>query len=112
MPEDSFKEFVLDQLAALPEVRAKAMFGAHGMYSGENFFAIAHETLNQRQAAAIDQLHAYFIKCHAVAETLDHGLRLARIGQIKGYNETVAGGDYFGHDGSRNWFLQDGIWST
>jgi DNA transformation protein len=40
MSEDSFKEFVLDQLHALPELRAKAMFGAHGLYSGENFFGI------------------------------------------------------------------------
>jgi DNA transformation protein and related proteins len=43
MPDDSFKEFVLDQLSALPDVRAKAMFGAHGLYSGENFFAILDE---------------------------------------------------------------------
>jgi DNA transformation protein len=40
MPDDSFKEFVLDQLSALPEVRAKAMFGAHGIYSGDKFFGI------------------------------------------------------------------------
>ena len=40
MPDDSFKEFVLDQLGALPELRARAMFGAHGLYSGENFFGI------------------------------------------------------------------------
>jgi hypothetical protein len=40
MPDGSFKEFVLDQLGALPDVRAKAMFGAHGLYAGENFFAI------------------------------------------------------------------------
>jgi len=43
MPDDSFKEFVLDQLSALPEVRARAMFGAHGLYSGENFFGILDE---------------------------------------------------------------------
>jgi DNA transformation protein len=43
MPDDSFKEFVLDQLSALPDVRAKAMFGAHGIYSGEKFFAILDE---------------------------------------------------------------------
>ena len=43
MPDDSFKEFVLDQLGALPDVRAKAMFGAHGLYSGENFFGILDE---------------------------------------------------------------------
>ena len=40
MPEDSFKEFVLDQLHALPELRAKAMFGAHGLYAAEIFFGI------------------------------------------------------------------------
>ena len=41
--DDSFKEFVLDQLSALPEVRARAMFGAHGLYSGESFFGILDE---------------------------------------------------------------------
>jgi DNA transformation protein len=40
MADDSFKEFVLDQLSALPEVRAKAMFGGHGLYCGEKFFGI------------------------------------------------------------------------
>lgn len=43
MPKDSFKEFVLDQLRALPDLRAKAMFGAHGIYSGEKFFGILDE---------------------------------------------------------------------
>ena len=43
MPDNSFKEFVLDQLGALPEVRARAMFGADGLYSGENFFGILDE---------------------------------------------------------------------
>ena len=43
MPDDSFKSFVLDQLGALPELRARAMFGAHGLYSGEHFFGILDE---------------------------------------------------------------------
>jgi DNA transformation protein len=43
LPDDSFKEFVLDQLSALPDVRAKAMFGAHGLYQGEHFFGILDE---------------------------------------------------------------------
>jgi DNA transformation protein len=43
MPDDSFKEFVLDQLSALPELRTRAMFGAHGLYSGEKFFGILDE---------------------------------------------------------------------
>jgi DNA transformation protein len=43
MPDDSFKEYVLDQLSALPDVRARAMFGAHGLYQGAHFFAILDE---------------------------------------------------------------------
>ena len=43
MPDDSFKEFVLDQLRALPDVRARAMFGAHGLYQDEHFFGILDE---------------------------------------------------------------------
>ena len=43
MADDSFKEFVLDQLSALPEVRSRAMFGAHGLYAGEHFFGIVDE---------------------------------------------------------------------
>ena len=43
MGDDSFKEFVLDQLSALPDLRAKAMFGAHGIYSGAHFFGILDE---------------------------------------------------------------------
>jgi len=43
MPDDAFKEFVLDQLSTLPDVRARAMFGAHGLYQGERFFGILDE---------------------------------------------------------------------
>ena len=43
MADDSFNEFVLDQLGALPDLRAKAMFGAHGLYCGEKFFGILDE---------------------------------------------------------------------
>jgi DNA transformation protein len=43
MADESFKEFVLDQLSALPELRAKAMFGTHGLYQADRFFAIMDE---------------------------------------------------------------------
>jgi len=43
MPDDTFKEFVLDPLGALPELRARAMFGAHGLYAGDRFFGILDE---------------------------------------------------------------------
>ena len=35
-----FRDFVLDQLARVPELRSKRMFGGVGLYSGELFFAI------------------------------------------------------------------------
>ena len=40
MADDSFKHYVLDQLSALPELRAKAMFGGVGLYQAERFFGI------------------------------------------------------------------------
>lgn len=43
MIDHSFKDFVLDQLSALPDLRARAMFGAHGLYQGEHFFGILDE---------------------------------------------------------------------
>jgi DNA transformation protein and related proteins len=43
MADESFMEFVLDQLSALPDVRARAMFGARGLYCGGKFFAIMDE---------------------------------------------------------------------
>ena len=35
-----FREFVLDQLVRVPQLRAKAMFGGVGLYSGDAFFGI------------------------------------------------------------------------
>jgi DNA transformation protein len=36
----SFREFVLDQLAALPRLRDRSMFGGVGLYAGDVFFGI------------------------------------------------------------------------
>jgi len=41
--DDTFTSFVLDQLAGLGDVRAKAMFGGHGLYRGETFFGIVYK---------------------------------------------------------------------
>ncbi|MCM8794922.1 MAG: TfoX/Sxy family protein [Candidatus Omnitrophica bacterium] len=43
MKTDSFKDFVMDQLQRMPGVRAKAMFGGHGLYNGNNFFGIIYK---------------------------------------------------------------------
>ncbi len=41
--DDSFLAFVCDQLGGLQGVTSRAMFGAHGLYSGGVFFAIVHD---------------------------------------------------------------------
>jgi DNA transformation protein and related proteins len=41
--DDSFKEFVLDQLKELPGVTSRAMFGGYGVYQAEGFFGIIHQ---------------------------------------------------------------------
>ena len=41
MQQDSFKDFVLDQLTGL-SVTAKRMFGGYGLHRGETFFGILH----------------------------------------------------------------------
>jgi DNA transformation protein len=35
-----FRDFVLDQLARVPDLRSRRMFGGVGLYSGERFFGI------------------------------------------------------------------------
>ncbi len=42
MPQDSFKDFVLDQLQGLHDLSARPMFGGHGLYSGARFFGIVY----------------------------------------------------------------------
>ena len=43
MRHDSFKDYVLDQLDALPELTSKAMFGGHGLYQRDTFFGIIYK---------------------------------------------------------------------
>ena len=43
MRNDSFKDFVLDQLSDLRGLSCRAMFGGHGLYRGEVFFGIIHK---------------------------------------------------------------------
>lgn len=40
---DGFKDFVLDQLSGLHQVRCRAMFGGHGLYCRAAFFGIIHK---------------------------------------------------------------------
>lgn len=37
---DSFGDFIMDQLAAMPALTSRAMFGGRGLYSEEVFFGI------------------------------------------------------------------------
>ena len=41
--DESFAEFVLDQLRELDAVEARRMFGGFGLYQDETFFGIVHK---------------------------------------------------------------------
>ena len=43
MVTDSFRDFILEQLAALDGLRCKRMFGGYGLYCGEQFFGIVFD---------------------------------------------------------------------
>ena len=43
MKQDSFKEFVLDQLTGMEPVTCRAMFGGFGLYHHDVFFGILHK---------------------------------------------------------------------
>lgn len=43
MKDDSFKDFVLDQLSELHGITCRAMFGGYGVYQGDVFFGIIHK---------------------------------------------------------------------
>ena len=43
MSTDSFRDFVLEQLAGLADLRCKRMFGGHGLYFSEAFFGIVFD---------------------------------------------------------------------
>lgn len=41
--EDSYRDFVLDQLRSLEGLRCRSMFGGYGLYLGAAFFGILHD---------------------------------------------------------------------
>ena len=41
--DESFKDFVLDQLVRMDDVEARRMFGGFGLYQDETFFGIVHK---------------------------------------------------------------------
>ena len=43
LKSDSFKAFILDQLADLPGLTCRAMFGGYGLYQKATFFGIIHK---------------------------------------------------------------------
>ena len=43
MKDQTFVGFILDQLNGLAGVRTRGMFGGHGIYRGEDFFAIVYQ---------------------------------------------------------------------
>lgn len=43
MQNDTFKDFVLDQLREMPELTGRSMFGGYGLYHRASFFGIIHK---------------------------------------------------------------------
>jgi DNA transformation protein len=41
--DESFKDFVLDQLVGMDDVEARRLFGGHGLYRDATFFGIVHK---------------------------------------------------------------------
>lgn len=41
--DESFKDFILDQLVGLDDVQARRMFGGFGLYQDDTFFGIVHK---------------------------------------------------------------------
>ena len=41
--DESFKDFILDQLSEVDGVEARRMFGGYGLYQDETFFGIVHK---------------------------------------------------------------------
>lgn len=66
MPPKSggFKDFMLDQLADLRGITARAMFGGYGLYQHTTFFGIIHKG------------RLYFkVTTTSVSRYLDHGMK-------------------------------------
>ena len=57
MTDQSFLEFVRGQLAPLGAVRVKRMFGGHGVYLGDAFFAIVHKGRLYFRTDPADRVH-------------------------------------------------------
>lgn len=52
-PDPEFPAWVCEQLADLPALKSRPMFGAHGLYSGDTFFGLVwHGTLYFRTSPA------------------------------------------------------------
>jgi len=43
MKEDTYRDFVLDQLRSLKDVTCRSMFGGYGLYRGDDFFGILYD---------------------------------------------------------------------
>ena len=61
---DPFCEYVLDQLRGLPSVRARRMFGGHGLYAADCFFGIVHA---ERLYLKTDEVSRAAYRAHGMA---------------------------------------------
>ena len=53
MKSDSFKDYALDQLAGLPALKCRGMFGGFGLYAGGKFFGIVFQGRHYFKTSAV-----------------------------------------------------------
>jgi len=58
--QDSFRDFVLDQLRELRGVTCRAMFGGYGLYQSDAFFGIIHK--GRLYFKTDERTHAVYLK--------------------------------------------------
>lgn len=66
-PDDSYADFVQDQLHALPGITRRRMFGGHGLYRDGRFFAIVFKgrlyfKTNERTRSRYEQAGMEFFR--------------------------------------------------
>ena len=59
--DNSFKDFVLDQLGDLPALACRAMFGGYGLYAGAVFFGIIFR--GKLYFKTSDETRARYLRC-------------------------------------------------
>ena len=96
MKDDSFKDFVLDQLQELDGVDARRVFGGYGLYKDETFFGILHKGKLYLKVDESTVVEYRKLKMYAQAQANTKKLLSAACGDYRGWRparRVGSGGD-------------------